>query len=110
MKSPGIILFFIFLFAIIAYIVFFASAQPLELHYPVEKPPICEDGQKKSCMVDNCTGTSICEDNSWSVCSWERVCDPGSRIACVENGCAIGYRECNECGTGYSPCPVVAKT
>lgn len=104
MKSPILILFFIILLGILAYVILFATSTRVDLHYPVEVGQGCEDGTIKSCSVGNCTGKSACSGGSWGACKLNLVCEPGSRISCSEVGCVYGFRECDECGSGYGPC------
>jgi hypothetical protein len=108
-KNPTLIVFFLLLLAILIYIFFFVTYQPTDLHYPVEKPRLCEDGEQKDCAIGECPGTSTCKNGVWGVCKWKKICEPGSVVACIEYGCAQGSKQCNECGTGYGPCTVVAK-
>ncbi len=104
MKSPILILFFIILFALLAYVVIFSSIKRVDLHYPIETGDLCEENGTKSCTVGNCTGISTCSGGNWGGCKLDLVCEPGSRIACSEVGCVYGFRECDECGSGYGPC------
>lgn len=64
----------------------------------------CEEGTTKQCMIDNCTGLAICRSGKWEGCRLELVCTPGSIMPCIEDYCVIGYKRCNECGTGYENC------
>lgn len=79
-----------------------AGAQPQQNESALQAG--CTDGQTKACSVGECGGTSTCVNGRWWVCRWETVCTPGSRIPCLNGGCAYAVRECNSCGTGYGPC------
>ncbi|MBN1169820.1 hypothetical protein JXA56_02255 [Candidatus Micrarchaeota archaeon] len=101
MKNPYVIGFFlVFLIAIILVIDF----SPRQYHYPEPEQPICIDGETKSCIVGSCNGTMACRNGKWSVCKWEILCEPGSRVPCSSEGCFNGIKICNECGTGYGNC------
>jgi hypothetical protein len=102
-KNPVVLFLLALLLAILCYIIY-ASYRPQVsiIDTPIEK--ICEDNQTHACTSGSCNGTSTCVDNSWSSCTWEKICVPGSRAMCIEDGCAYAVKECNECGTGYGPC------
>ena len=68
------------------------------------KTYVCQNGETRECIVDSCIGVSTCNNAKWSMCIWDRICEPGSRIACTEYGCTKGFKECNACGTGYGEC------
>ena len=104
MKSPILILFFIILLGILAYIVLFATSARVDLHYPSEAGGLCQENITRTCQVGNCTGLSLCRGGKWGACKLEFVCEPGSRVSCSDVGCVYGFRECDECGSGYGPC------
>ncbi|MDD5339922.1 MAG: hypothetical protein PHV13_01595 [Candidatus ainarchaeum sp.] len=87
--------------------VFFSSPAPGVFQYPAEEQAGCVQGTARACSVGNCTGTSVClEGGTWGSCKWVRVCTPGARMACLQDGCSYAYRECNPCGSGYGSCTV----
>lgn len=94
----------IFVGAVVA--IFFSSPEPGIFHYPAaENASGCVPGQVEGCSVGRCSGMSTClQDGTWGGCNWQRVCIPGSRAPCLQNGCAYAYKECNQCGSGYGDC------
>jgi len=64
----------------------------------------CHDGDIRECLKGPCNGTQICINGTWGKCDIKRICNPGTKVPCTENYCPIGYKICNECGTGYGPC------
>gem|GEM_PF-1257131 len=64
----------------------------------------CRNGDVRECLIEPCNGTQICINGTWSKCDIKIVCNPGTKTPCIENYCPIGYKICNECGTGYGPC------
>jgi hypothetical protein len=103
-KNPLILFLFLLLVAILAYTILFVNGRRVDLHYPVDVPEACSENLTKSCSVGNCTGVSTCRGGNWGSCKLDLVCEPGSRISCSEVGCVYGFRECDECGSGYGPC------
>ena len=66
---------------------------------------VCKSGESKDCNDDNeCSGKSVCIGGFWTGCITEKICSPEAKTACVENFCAVGYKICNKCGTGYGDC------
>lgn len=64
----------------------------------------CEEGEIKDCItLDGCEGTIQCNNGKWGDCVVPKICVPGSKLKCME-GCLVGYKECNECGTAYLGC------
>lgn len=96
--------FFIGVLFLIIIISFLIKPQPIEFDYEPEEEQECGGGDVQECFVGNCSGTSTCVNGEWSVCNLDMVCTPGDRVPCVEGGCVNGYKECDECGTGYGPC------
>jgi len=65
----------------------------------------CSDGDNRTCIVNGCDGKMLCVGGTFSACALnEHICQPGSRIGCVVDGCRPGYTYCNACGTGFGPC------
>ncbi len=65
----------------------------------------CIEGTAEACNTGrNCGGVRQCIRGSWTGCIIEEACRPGERIPCVPDGCTIGYKACNECGSGYGEC------
>ena len=64
----------------------------------------CVEDETKTCFSGSCNGYQVCKNSEWSRCIIKRICNPNSRENCVENGCSVGYKLCNECGTGYEEC------
>jgi hypothetical protein len=87
-------------------VVGFFLLSPPSLHYPVSQSPGgCVPGTMENCSIGSCGGTSFClADGTWGGCTWQRVCTPGVRDACIQNGCAYAYKTCNQCGSGYGAC------
>jgi hypothetical protein len=84
-----------------------ASASPPPVAPPKEEvkpPPVCEGNATISCVLGKCDGVRACRNGRWADCYVPSVCVPGSNVSCSENGCAKGYKTCNECGTGYGSC------
>ncbi len=79
------------------------STSSIETH-SYEKKIVCTDGANFSCMLGPCDGIRTCKKGQWSECYIIKVCFPGSNTSCNENGCAVGHKTCNECGTGYGEC------
>ncbi len=67
-------------------------------------PRPCESGEARACAVGNCTGISVCVEGTWGGCKWQQSCQPGGKETCLSESCPYGFRECNECGTGFGPC------
>lgn len=99
---PILFLFLILVLLLIYSFTFLFSPKLEEVSNEVEK--LCEENQTRNCTLGSCVGTSTCTNDMWSPCRWEKICIPGSRAMCIENSCAKGVKECNECGTGYGPC------
>jgi hypothetical protein len=89
---------------VLVYSLFLANPQPVDLHYPGLDEITCQDGKVRQCSVGNCTGTSTCSDGDWGPCKLERVCTPGEQLPCLKQGCAKGFKVCNDCGTAYGEC------
>jgi hypothetical protein len=103
-KNPVVLLFLLFLFAILAYTFLYISGGRVDLHYPTKAAEGCTENASRQCNIGNCSGSSLCHGGAWGVCKLKLVCEPGSRVSCSEAGCVYGFRECDECGSGYGPC------
>ncbi|MBS3067121.1 hypothetical protein J4450_00340 [Candidatus Micrarchaeota archaeon] len=67
--------------------------------------PACKDGEQEACTNSlGCSGERVCVDGAWTGCITKRICTPGARTQCIENFCSVGYKICNECGSGYGEC------
>lgn len=91
------------LFLILTATFFLIKPRPVELQYE-EEEPLCTEGQTKDCLVGNCTGASACTEGRWGPCRLEIVCTPGETVPCLDGPCVCGYKECNDCGSGFEPC------
>ena len=99
------ILFFVIisLFVLVIFFIMTLGTPSEEVRKPIIIPK-CTEGTNMSCTLGTCTGYRVCESGEWSECRFERICVPGSVAPCIENYCAVGYKTCNECGTGYGEC------
>lgn len=99
------VLFFVIIsfFVLVVLFLLTAGKSPEEIVKPIPVPE-CTEGENITCTLGNCTGYRVCELGEWSECRFERICVPGSLVPCTENYCAVGYKICNECGTGFSEC------
>jgi hypothetical protein len=90
--------------------VYFMSPATGAFHYPVaENESGCAPGTARACSVGICSGMSTClGDGTWGGCDWQRVCIPGSRAPCIQDGCAYAFKTCNPCGSGYGDCAAPA--
>ena len=71
--------------------------------------PECAENSKASCTLANgCEGKKVCFQGKWTGCiAPMQACTPGSKLGCAftdENGCGVGEKTCNACGTGWSGC------
>lgn len=99
------ILFFVIIlfFALVMFFLISVGGPSEEIRRPIVIPE-CRDGDNTTCVLGNCSGYRVCESGEWSECRFERICIPGSLEPCTEKYCPVGYKTCNECGTGYSEC------
>ncbi|MBU0527740.1 hypothetical protein KKE92_04625 [Candidatus Micrarchaeota archaeon] len=104
MKNPIPLIFIFLLFLSLALIFLFTISNPVSPKINATNTKVCQNGETVECTVSSCTGVSTCHNAKWSMCIWDRICDPGSRVACAESGCSKGFKECNSCGTGYGEC------
>lgn len=101
-----------FLLSTIVYVFYYVpslSLQKASGNYQVndsisEKKSVCTDGQDTTCKTGSCDGIKTCKSGQWTECFLVKVCLPGTNTSCNENGCAVGYKTCNDCGTGYGEC------
>lgn len=66
----------------------------------------CNENSTAPCKINNCTGLIICKKGKWGPCTLNVTCKPGSKAPCAKESCSVGYRVCNECGTGYGECAI----
>lgn len=80
--------------------------EPKQAYIEQTKKQECVDGQTISCVDEkNCPGKKTCVLGTWLNCYVERICTPKEKKICaLGDGCNFGYKECNECGTGWSEC------
>ncbi|MFH1785812.1 MAG: hypothetical protein ABH842_05270 [Candidatus Micrarchaeota archaeon] len=106
MKNKIIIGLFLLLFLILAYVVFqnFSLSKTKSNSIPEDQYLVCTENSTQYCSVGSCSGLSTCHNGIWSSCQWEKVCTPGFKTMCIENGCAYAIKECNECGTSFGQC------
>jgi hypothetical protein len=103
-RNPIALLLIIALAAVLAVPFLSPASPPGPGSGNASAPVLCKDGQTRACSAGSCGGVSTCVGGVWSGCKWPRVCVPGSKVSCIQNGCAYAFKECDECGSGYGPC------
>ena len=98
-----LLLFFLLLLAFAVFFLIPADGSS-SIKLPIQSSSSCDEGAQEPCSVNLCGGYKKCQDGKWSRCIIEQVCTPNSRANCVEFSCSVGYKLCNECGTGYNEC------
>jgi hypothetical protein len=79
--------------------------QPEKIVLLPQVPQQCSAGQEIACATEkNCPGVRTCVQGEWSACIVRKICTPGAQAACFVDACAMGYKTCNPCGTGYGDC------
>ncbi|MFH0737840.1 MAG: hypothetical protein V1827_04235 [Candidatus Micrarchaeota archaeon] len=105
MKNPLPLAFLSILIIILSYILYLAFfPQEVDVIGDSHRALYCTDGEKRACTIGACSGISACSGGAWGGCSWERICEPGSRELCIQDGCAYALKECDGCGTSWGPC------
>ena len=102
--NPKILLVFFIILAI-AVVLFsvYSSIHDIKITATSEVTS-CKNGESRVCTYNSCSGVSTCINGIWGGCNWQRICNPGTIVPCLQNGCATSSKACNECGTGYGNC------
>ncbi len=113
MEFPQLIAIFLvfFLIASLVYVFYYIPALSLPSTKDLKKSAsielkqiVCNNGVNVTCPLGSCDGIRTCKNGQWSECYLIKICFPGANTSCNENGCAVGHKTCNECGTGYGEC------